>query len=354
MSDALINRGGLLTFAHDFLRVAVENAYVPAEKSQRAVHLRLADYFASQPKSPRRTFELPWQLASASAWQRLNDLLADSGFLIDAYPISQFDIKAWWAQIEANSPLRMVDAYRSQIARPQTESIVYLLLLSGLMGSTGHPEEALCLIYAMAAFFRGIGDLYGLAGCLNDQAVILTARGDLNGALALNTEVEKLYRQLGLLDAVENLAKTLINLALVLLKMRRGCEGLPLAEEAHRLAEGARNTAPAQQFERILNAVRQSAQSEALSGKTAAGLGPSAGSMVSQCEPVEAVAPVLITALLNAHETLSPAAVARIETLLSQLESTGHSSLAAPLREKVTVKLVATRPKKQWWKILNA
>ena len=63
------------------------------------------------------------------------------------------------------------------------------------------------------------------------------------------------------------------------------------------------------------------------------------------------VAPDLITALLNAHETLLPASAKRIETLLAQLASSGHTSLAAPLREKLTTKLAASQPKKPWWKL---
>ena len=62
------------------------------------------------------------------------------------------------------------------------------------------------------------------------------------------------------------------------------------------------------------------------------------------------VASDLITALLNAHETLSPATVTRIETLLAQLASAGHTALAQELRAKFTAKLEAAKPKKSWWK----
>ena len=70
--------------------------------------------------------------------------------------------------------------------------------------------------------------------------------------------------------------------------------------------------------------------------------------LLQQGEPVATVAPDLITALLNAHETPTPATVTRIETLLAQLSSAGHTTIAAPLREKLTAKLAP--PKKSWWK----
>jgi hypothetical protein len=73
--------------------------------------------------------------------------------------------------------------------------------------------------------------------------------------------------------------------------------------------------------------------------------------LLQQGEPVETVAPDLITALLNAHETVSTHTVTRIETLLAQLESAGHADIATSLRERLTAKLAASQPKKPWWRI---
>ena len=90
MADALISRGGLLTFAHDFLRTAAREAYLPSETHQQQVHLRLADYFQQQPAAPRRTDELPWQLTEARAWDRLSTLLKDPAFFAEAWARDQF------------------------------------------------------------------------------------------------------------------------------------------------------------------------------------------------------------------------------------------------------------------------
>ena len=72
--------------------------------------------------------------------------------------------------------------------------------------------------------------------------------------------------------------------------------------------------------------------------------------LLQQGEPVETVAPNLITALLNAHETPTSAAITRIETLLAQLASAGHTALAQELRSKFSSKLEASKPKKSKWK----
>ena len=71
--------------------------------------------------------------------------------------------------------------------------------------------------------------------------------------------------------------------------------------------------------------------------------------LLQQGEPVETVAPDLITALLNAHETVSPHTITRIKTLLAQLDSAGHPALATQLRQQHAAKLAP--PKKPWWKI---
>lgn len=71
--------------------------------------------------------------------------------------------------------------------------------------------------------------------------------------------------------------------------------------------------------------------------------------LLLQGEPAETVAPGLITALLNAHETPLQSGVKRIERLLQQLEQAGHANLAAPLRQQLQAKLPNSR--KKWWKL---
>ncbi|MBN2376146.1 MAG: tetratricopeptide repeat protein [Sedimentisphaerales bacterium] len=105
MSDALVSRGGLLTFAHNFLRIAAMNNYMQSHKHnaysyferdeinpQQAdelpsvlwkefckcdARLHLANYFAKQPISLRQADELPWLLQQAEERNRLQDCLLD-------------------------------------------------------------------------------------------------------------------------------------------------------------------------------------------------------------------------------------------------------------------------------------
>jgi hypothetical protein len=198
--------------------------------------------------------------------------------------------------------------------------------------------------------------------------------------MALMKEEERISRQLG--DVYE-LAMSMVNQASVLKQQGLAREGLTLAEEAHRLATTHGYTDLARKIEAILNVVRNAARSEsldatdALNSPTAVagssppprqfstaeireaaanalkrGLWEAAATylekLLQQGEPVETVAPDLITALLNAHETVSPHTVTRIETLLAQLTSAGHPALAAQLRQQHAAKLAPS--KKPWWK----
>ena len=212
MADALVSRGGLLTFAHDFLRMAVKHAYLPSDQNQQRAHLRLANYFAAlDTLSYRQLNELPWQLAEAKEWQRLQRLLVDRGFLAMAWQQNEFEVKTYWAQIEAGSKHRMLEAYRPQIEQPETESDKYHLRRLGLLlNHTGHPEEAFKLISSLANHFRDIGDLNNLQATLCDQATIWQQRGDLARAMALHKEQERISRQsgnlVGLLAALGNQA----------------------------------------------------------------------------------------------------------------------------------------------------
>jgi hypothetical protein len=107
-------------------------------------------------------------------------------------------------------------------------------------------EEQIC---------RQLGDLANLQRSLGNQALILQARGDLDGAMALHKEKEWICRQLG--DPA-NLARSLANQALLLgLTMGRPRAALPLAEEAFRMASQHGLTALAEQIRPFLDRLRR-------------------------------------------------------------------------------------------------
>lgn len=75
--DTLRDQDGRLFFDHDYLRAAVFSRYLDGDERVKETHLRLADHFACQSPSLRRSEELPFQLGKAQAWARLKDVLTD-------------------------------------------------------------------------------------------------------------------------------------------------------------------------------------------------------------------------------------------------------------------------------------
>ncbi len=201
-SDALVNRGGLLTFAHDFLREAVREAYLPTASHQQGAHRTLAAYFHGQPQGPRQLDELPWQWQEAAAWQSLADLLAQPVFFGALWDKDPFEVKTYWTRIETHSPLRMEEVYAPVILEPTLDSD-HAWRTGMLLDDTGKPEAALHVRAHLVEHYREQGDRVRLQGALGNQALMLYHRGDLDGAMALHKEEERLCRELGNKDGLQ-------------------------------------------------------------------------------------------------------------------------------------------------------
>ena len=236
---ALVNRSGLLNFFHEYLRAAVQQRYLPGEEQQRSAHRRLAGYFETEFPGPRRTDELPWQLARVADWPRLYDLLAEREFFMDAWRQNEFDVKNYWSLIESASALRKVEAYRKQIDQPEAEPDKrFLWWLGFLLGDTGHAYESYRLRSALVEHFKGNADMDNLQAGLGNQASNLLARGDVTSAMALCQEQEKICRQLKNYDGLQ---ASLGNQGIIL-KMRGNADGaMTLFQEQERICRQNEN-----------------------------------------------------------------------------------------------------------------
>ena len=235
--DALVSRSGLLTFAHDYLREAVRDAYLPTEARGQIAHRTLAEYFAVQPQGPRQLDELPWQWQQSAEWEKLADLLAQPRFFDALWNKDEFEVKSYWTRIEAHSSLRMEQVYDSVIQDPIRDK-THAWLVGLLFLGTGKPEAALHVSEVLADYFRLVGDHAHLQGALGNQAVILTNRGDQAAVVALQKEQEHLCRELG--DIV-SLQSCLGNEAAVL-SFRGDLNGAKtLLDEQERLCRALRN-----------------------------------------------------------------------------------------------------------------
>jgi len=235
---SLTSRSGLLGFFHDYLREAVEHRYVSTEQTRQAAHLRVADYFAARENGPRKIDELPWQLARAHAWQRLADLLADLDFLDAAWRIDELEVKAAWAQVEANSAFRLVAAYRSLQDAPSMHSTSQVSTVAYLLRDLGHTEQTLSLMEYLVGRYRETGNHWEVAS-LGNLARTLKARGDLDRAMALYKEEEGICRELG---DKGNLQRSLGGQGMILFDRGDLDRAMALYKEEERLCRELGNT----------------------------------------------------------------------------------------------------------------
>jgi tetratricopeptide (TPR) repeat protein len=200
----LVSQSGLIGFSHDHFRQAVCNRYMPSQKERQNGHVLMADYFEAQENSNRKIEELPWQLCQAESWPRLQRLLSDLSFLVLAWEVNEFDIKAYWTQIERETDLGLVDACHEALrAREETLPPKGLATVAKLLGDAGHPVEALSLWSQVAELCRKAGDQANLQAALGGQGAILHARGDLECAMEVFKEQERVCRELAHVDGLQ-------------------------------------------------------------------------------------------------------------------------------------------------------
>ncbi len=239
----LLRRGTLVDFYHRNLSKAVAKRYLDVGepgKQRLRLHDELAEFFQPRGQSRRRIEELPWQLAQAKSWQRLYDLLADLTFLEEICSLNELDFRSYWAMIEANSSLTMVDAYRSVWEDPRQQRLTrrmittdeeisgYLttlphltpaeiekrrqdmagkhtlvryqdhrITLANLFARTGHLKEAVILRTALLDEARARRDPGAIARASGNLAGVLSLQGDIEKASLLHREEEQFFRRAG-------------------------------------------------------------------------------------------------------------------------------------------------------------
>jgi tetratricopeptide (TPR) repeat protein len=196
--ESLINRSGVLSFFHAGLREAVDLRNLGNPARRAAAHLRLADYFASLGTAPthRQVEELPWQLRALEDWRRLAELLADPPFFMAAWSADSFEVKNHWAQIEANSKFRLVDAYRSVGIDSETP-MPYLWSVALLLSDTGYDLEATALNDRLLGRAFEANESGQLQASLGLAAILYQRRGNLDSAMAALEEQEAVCLRLG-------------------------------------------------------------------------------------------------------------------------------------------------------------
>ena len=98
LEDSLVDRGGILNFAHDFLRTAVDQAFGSDEERRKTLRLQLADYFEAQPITGRTCDELPWLLKETNSLPRLRACLLQIDHFLLIKKRDEEELRRYWVE----------------------------------------------------------------------------------------------------------------------------------------------------------------------------------------------------------------------------------------------------------------
>jgi nephrocystin-3 len=99
LEENLIDRGGILNFAHDFLRTAVETAFVPDLDKKDDFRTQLADYFEALPSTSRNCDELPWLLWQTELFKRLRACLLNIDHFLEIRERDEDELRGYWVDL---------------------------------------------------------------------------------------------------------------------------------------------------------------------------------------------------------------------------------------------------------------
>jgi nephrocystin-3 len=234
LEEGLVDRGGVLNFAHDFLRAAVETAFVPDRNRLKGFRLQLADDFEKQPVTARSCDELPWLLWQTNRRKRLRSCLLEIERFQLIHERDQEELMRYWVWLKEDRTMgrAYVTSFESWSAAPGRENahlasganqLAYFLNAAAL-----HGEAESLMRLALAVWEKSLGENHpNVAVTLHNLAQLLQATNRL-------AEAEPLMRRGLAIDEQSfgpdhpNVAEHLNNLAHLLQATNRLAEAEPL------------------------------------------------------------------------------------------------------------------------------
>jgi preprotein translocase subunit SecA/nephrocystin-3 len=104
-SDAInnhfVNRGSLLNFSHDYLRLAIEKRYIISEEIELNLHKKLFNYFNNKEHTPRSFDEIPYHLKCMKDKELLKKYLTNPSIYTSvSLDKIQYELLNYWRDLE--------------------------------------------------------------------------------------------------------------------------------------------------------------------------------------------------------------------------------------------------------------
>ncbi|QPN66539.1 tetratricopeptide repeat protein [Synechococcus sp. CBW1006] len=229
LQEALSQSNGRLVFGHDYLRIAVEDRYLPTDQLRRQAHSDLADWYLDRDGwDARDSEELPWQLQQANRLEDLRNWLMVPGILASLVgDQGSREVVNYWllARAEGDGELDelIADAVAEEIDQRQDNAdnlIWFVDRLADLLDEAGLYRELLLTLRTLSLQLEETTegrDEQSLLSSLAWLAIAHSAKGDYDQAEAFYTRcLEARERLLGpehpdTLITINNLAELFRN-----------------------------------------------------------------------------------------------------------------------------------------------
>lgn len=243
LEELLIDRGSILNFAHDFLRSAVKEAFVPEQEDQDKLRLKLADYFEAMPASARSCDELPWLLHQTKSRDRLRNCLLDIECFREIFKRDANELRSYW--IGFSEQTVMGKAYFQSFEKwAGRQDITYNTIGYTANYAANFLKETACYTEAESLYRKAL-DFYE-KNCAEEHSEIAIALNNLAELLRVTDRIEEaepLYRRVLKIyeknygEEHPDIAIALNNLALLMDSTNRVDEAEPLMRRALNIYE---------------------------------------------------------------------------------------------------------------------
>ena len=242
LEDGLVDRDGVLAFAHEHLRIAVKNRYAVDADAARALHLRLADYFAERPVDARQADELPWLLHQAESRDRLRACLLDIERFLLIQKRDEDELRSYWVWLQeertmGKAYLEIFESWSGKADQNRDISYAANALAFFLENAAIHEEAEPLMRRALKIDEISFGENHpNVATHLNNLAQLLQATNRLAEAEPLMRRALKIYEK-SFGENHPDVAIELNNLAQLLHATNRLAEAEPLMLRALKIDE---------------------------------------------------------------------------------------------------------------------
>ena len=241
LEEGLVDRGGILNFAHDFLRTAVETVFLPDPDKKEDFRTALANYFEARPPTSRSCDELPWLLWQAGLSERLRNCLLNIDRFLEIRLRDEDELRTYWVKLGEIKSMGVpyLNSFDKWEKVNEDERVSYgsdclgLFLHNAALYPQAEPLYRLSLKILEGSLGKDHPDV---ATCLNNLAGLLQATNQLAEAEPLMKAALKIYED-SLGKDHPNVASCLNNLAQLLHDTNRLVEAEPLMRRALKIYE---------------------------------------------------------------------------------------------------------------------